>query len=194
MPYTQVEPGHIATIVTSLEMTQRPALPPPLSCELQLARRQTPRPEDYRTLFRKVGEPWLWISRLIMADDELSAIIHHPQVKIWAVTDKAGIELGILELDFRQRGQCEIGYFGLVPELNGKGHGRWMMAAALQLAWEQAGVERVWVQTCTLDAPSALGFYRKSGFTPFRRQVETFPDPRLNGLIPQDTAPQIPLI
>jgi GNAT superfamily N-acetyltransferase len=194
MPYMQVEPGHIATIVTSLEMTRRPALPPPPDCELQLARRQTPRPEDYRTMFRKVGEPWLWFSRLIMADDELLAIIHHPLVKIWAVTNKAGSELGMLELDFRQRGQCEIRYFGLVPELNGKGHGRWMMAAALQLAWEQAGVERVWVQTCTLDAPSALEFYRKSGFTPYRRQVETFPDPRLKGLIPRDVAPQIPLI
>lgn len=194
MPYTQVEPGHIATIVTSLEMTQRPALRPLPASELQLVRRQSPRPDDYRTLFRKVGEPWLWVSRLIMADDELSAIIHHPQVKIWAATDKAGIELGILELDFRQHGQCEIGYFGLVPELNGKGHGRWMMAAALQLAWEQAGVERVWVQTCTLDAPGALSFYRKFGFTPYRRQIEAFPDPRLIGLLPQDAAPQIPLI
>jgi GNAT superfamily N-acetyltransferase len=194
MPYMQVEPGHIATIVTSLEMTQRPALPPLLGCQLQLTRRQTPRVEHYRTLFRKVGEPWLWFSRLIMADDELLAIIHHPLVKIWAVTDKAESELGMLELDFRQHGQCEIRYFGLVPELNGKGHGRWMMAAALQWAWEHAGVERVWVQTCTLDAPSALEFYRKSGFTAYRRQVEAFPDPRRTGLIPRDVAPQIPLI
>jgi hypothetical protein len=75
----------------------------------------------------------------------------------------AGIELGMLELDFRVRGQLRISYFGLVPELTGKGNGGWLMAQALALAWRK-GVERVWVHTCTLDHPSALGFYRHHGF------------------------------
>ena len=57
-----------------------------------------------------------------------------------------------------------------------------------------AGVERVWVHTCTLDGPSALGFYIRSGFTPFARAVEIFPDPRVLGLLPRETAPQIPLL
>jgi GNAT superfamily N-acetyltransferase len=162
--------------------------------ELQLVRWQTPTPEKYRALYRRVGEPWLWFSRLQMDDGTLAKIIHDEGVKIWAVTDKAGIELGILELDFREAGQCEIGFFGLVPELNGKGHGRWLMAIALQSAWGHKGVSRVWVHTCTLDAPGALGFYCKSGFIPYQRQVETFPDPRLSGLAPREAAPQIPLI
>jgi GNAT superfamily N-acetyltransferase len=194
LPYTPIEAGHIATIVTSLEMTQRPSMRPLPTSELQLVRWQTPTPEKYRALYRRVGEPWLWFSRLQMDDGELSAIIHDEGVKIWAVTDKAGIELGILELDFREAGQCEIGFFGLVPELNGKGHGRWLMAIALQSAWGHKGVSRVWVHTCTLDAPGALGFYCKSGFIPYQRQVETFPDPRLSGLAPREAAPQIPLI
>jgi GNAT superfamily N-acetyltransferase len=194
MPYTQVEPGYVATIVTSLEMTQPPSLRPLPRSELQLVRWQSPAPEKYRTLYRRVGEPWLWFSRLQMTDQELTAIIHDANVKIWAVTDKSGIELGILELNFREPGQCEIGFFGLVPELNGKGHGRWLMAIALQAAWGHTGVSRVWVHTCTLDAPGALGFYRKSGFTPYQRQVETFPDPRLIGLAPREAAPHIPLI
>ncbi len=198
MPYTAIEPGHIATIVTSLEMTQRPSMRPLPASDLQLVRWENPAAEKYRALYRRVGEPWLWFSRLQMSDDQLTAIIHDAAVKIWAVTDKSGIELGILELDFREAGQCEIGFFGLVPELNGKGHGRWLMAIALQSAWSYSGgnkaVSRVWVHTCTLDAPGALGFYRKSGFTPYQRQVETFPDPRLNGLAPREAAPHIPLI
>ncbi len=202
MPYTQVEPGYVATIVTSLEMTQRPSLRPLPASNLQLVRWTVPTPDKYRTLYRRVGEPWLWFSRLQMTDDQLTAIIHDEGVKIWAVTDKSGIELGILELDFRETGQCEIGFLGLVPELNGKGHGRWLMAIALQSAWgytdgntgAHKGISRVWVHTCTLDAPGALGFYRKSGFIPYQRQVETFPDPRLNGLAPRDAAPHIPLI
>ena len=79
-------------------------------------------------------------------------------------------------------------------ELAGKGYGRWLMAMALQTGWAEPGIERMWVHTCTLDGPGALNFYVKSGFTPYQRQVETFPDPRLSGLIPREAAPQIPLI
>jgi GNAT superfamily N-acetyltransferase len=194
MPYTPVPSGQIATIVTSLEMTSKPPLRPTPHSELQLKRWEAPTPDKYRALYRRVGEPWLWFSRLIMADGDLSAIIHDPNVKIWAVTDLRGIEVGILELDFREEHQCEISFFGLIPELNGKGHGRWLMALALQLGWAGEGVERMWVHTCTLDAPGALGFYRKSGFVAYQREIETFPDPRLSVHLPMDAAPQIPVI
>jgi GNAT superfamily N-acetyltransferase len=79
-----------------------------------------------------------------------------------------------------------------VPELAGQGHGRWLMAQALALGWRK-DVARLWVHTCTLDHPSALGFYRAQGFTPFEQAVETFADPRLLGILPRDAAPQIPL-
>src|SRR3546814_19000221 len=67
------------------------------------------------------------------------------------------------------------------------------MAHALALAWRK-GVARVWVHTCTLDHPAALGFYRASGFTPIRRTIETFADPRALGVLPRDAASQIPYL
>jgi GNAT superfamily N-acetyltransferase len=194
LAYSPIPDGHIAAIVTSLEMTERPPLRPMPAGELRLERWEAPALEKYRLLYRRVGEPWLWFSRLVMPDDELAAIIHHPDVMIWAVSDRRGIEVGILELDFREAGQCELAFFGLIPALNGKGHGRWLMAMALQAAWARKGVERLWVHTCTLDAPGALGFYIKSGFRPYQRQLETFPDPRLTGHLPREAAPQIPII
>ena len=115
MPFTPIEPGHIATIVTSLEMKQRPALRPLPASELNLVRWEKPAPEKYRALYRRVGEPWLWFSRLQMDDAELTAIIHDEAVKIWAVTDKAGIELGILELDFRDRDPMRDRFFRPCP-------------------------------------------------------------------------------
>jgi len=145
-------------------------------------------------LYRRIGEPWLWFSRLEMDDDTLLTNIHDPKVRIWAVVDRRGIEVGILELDFRTEGECEIAFFGLVPELTGRGHGKWLMAMALQLGWAEATVQRMWVHSCTLDAPQALTFYQKSGFSAYQRQLETFPDPRLSGLIPRNAAPQIPII
>ena len=42
---------------------------------------------------------------------------------------------GILELDFRKEGECELAFFGISPKLLGLGAGRWMMNQALDLAW-----------------------------------------------------------
>jgi len=194
MPFTPIAKGEIGAIVTSLEMRNKPSLRALPATDLRLERWPNPTADKYRTLYRRIGEPWLWFSRLTLDDAELCRIIHDPKVRIWAVIDQRGVELGIVELDFRESGQCEIAFFGLVPELTGKGHGKWLMAMALQFGWSEPGVERIWVHTCTLDAPSALNFYINSGFTPYQRQVETFVDPRLIGLIPSDAAPQIPVI
>ena len=193
MTLAPVPPGHIATIVTYLEMTAPPRPQPAPASALQLLRWPAPEPDRYRALFRRVGAPWLWFSRLVMSEAELRTIIGDPAVEIFAVTDRAGIEIGMLELDFRVAGEAELAFFGLVPELTGKGHGRWLMARALGLAWRK-GIGRVWVHSCTLDHPAALGFYRRQGFAPYAAAVETFADPRLAGVLPREAAPHVPLL
>ncbi|WEK01720.1 MAG: GNAT family N-acetyltransferase [Candidatus Sphingomonas phytovorans] len=191
MGLSPVSPNDVATIVTTLEMRRRPPLRPMPASRLRLVAWQKPSTDKYRALFRRIGAPWLWFSRLVMDEATLTRIIHDPDIAIFAAVDPAGVEVGMLELDFRARHQCEISYFGLIPELAGQGHGRWLMAEALTRGWTK-GVERVWVHTCTLDHPSALGFYRASGFTAISRTIETFPDPRATGFLPPDAAPQIP--
>ncbi|MGE3396780.1 MAG: GNAT family N-acetyltransferase, partial [Sphingomonas sp.] len=81
----------------------------------------------------------------------------------------------------------------LTPERAGQGHGRWLFAEALAQAW-QDDVRRVTVHTCSLDHPAALPAYLRAGFAAVRRAFESFPDPRLAGLLPEDIAPQVPLI
>ena len=193
MSLSHVADSDVATIVTTLEMRQPPPLRPAPSSPLRLKRWQSPEPERYRTLFRRVGERWLWFSRLVMRDDALLAIIGDPRVEVYAAIDPRGIEVGMLELDLRRAGETEISYFALVPELAGQGLGRWLMAQALTLAW-RPGISRVWLHTCTLDHPSALNFYRAQGFRPVARTIETFADPRAIGLLPTDVAPQIPYL
>lgn len=190
---TPVNPGELAAIVTSLEMRERPRPRPLPASPLRLVRWKEPSASAYRTLFRRVGAPWLWFSRLLLDDAALLAIIRDPQVEVSAVVDQAGVEIGLIELDFRISGECEIAFFGLVPELAGKGHGRWLMAQTLAMGWSRP-ITRLWVHTCTLDHPSALNFYRAQGFQAFARAVETFADPRLLGVLPRDAAPQLPLI
>jgi GNAT superfamily N-acetyltransferase len=192
MNYETVSNGELAGVVTYLEMHSRPDLDVPQS-PLSLKRIEVPQPEHYRDLFRLIGAPWLWFSRLIMDDPHLSSIIQHPKLELDAVLDENGREVGMLELDFREAHQCELSFIGLVPELSGKGHGRWLLAEAMMRAWRE-GVDRVHVHTCSLDHPAALGAYRRAGFTPFKRAIERFPDPRLLGILPKDCAPQIPLL
>ena len=192
MSLDKVKDGELAAVVTHLEMRESPTVEVPFS-PLALRRVEHPKPADYRVLFRKVGAPWLWFSRLIMDDAKLSAIIDHPDVELSTVVDSDGSDVGMLELDFRTSGECELSFVGLVSELAGKGHGRWLLAEAVRLAWRE-GVKRVHVHTCTLDHPAALAAYRRAGFVPFRREIERFPDPRLIGVLPRETAPQIPLI
>ena len=193
MSYEAVQDGYLAAVVTYLQMSAPPrqlAIP---TSPLSLTRVEVPQPEHYRELFRRIGGPWLWFSRLIMDDAHLAAIIQHPKVELDAVLDEAGREVGMIELDFREPGECELAFIGLLPELSGKGHGRWLLAEAVQRAWRE-GVERVHVHTCSLDHPAALAAYRRVGFTPYKRAIESFPDPRLSGILPIDCAPQIPLL
>ncbi len=184
-------PGTIATIVTYLEMRETPPARAIARNDWSLA----PLSGDmarYRDVFRRVGEPWLWFTRLIMSDDDLGSIIGDPGVRAFAL-HAGGVDLGLLELDFRRAGACELSFFGLVPEAIGQGWGRILMQEALRRAWERP-IERLWVHTCTLDHPRALGFYVRSGFRPYKRAVEIAEDPRLKGYVPLAAAPHIPPI
>jgi GNAT superfamily N-acetyltransferase len=189
MPLTPLPSDHVGAVVTYLEMLERPRPRPLPESRLRLVRWGAIDPAKYRALFRRVGGRWLWYSRLAMDDATLLTNV----AEVHAVIDPRGVEVGMIELDFRQPGECLIRFLGLVPELAGKGLGRWLFAQTLALAW-RGGVERVHVNTCSLDHPAALPSYLKTGFTAYKRAFESFPDPRLAGLLPPDAAPQIPLV
>ena len=186
---TAVPAGHVAAIVTYLEMDAAPSPAPMPDSPLRLARWAGVDPDRYRALFRRVGSRWLWFSRLAMSDRELLARV----AEVHGVTGPDGTDAGFIELDFRMPGLCTIRFLGLVPELAGRGHGHWLFAETLRLAWAP-GVTKVQVHTCSLDHPAALPAYLRAGFVARRRAFESFPDPRLAGLLPRDAAPQIPLL
>lgn len=189
--YHALPPGHLANVVTCLEMTERPHLRavPAGGFSLQEMGGDTAR---FKRLFEAVGRDIMWFSRLIMAEDKLAAIIGDAAVECYAMMDGAD-DIGLLELDFREAGQCELSFFGLVPGAIGKGAGRWLMNEALTRAWAKP-ISRLWVHTCSFDHPAALGFYQRSGFRPYQVMVEVHPDPRLTGHMPKDASPAAPLI
>jgi N-acetylglutamate synthase-like GNAT family acetyltransferase len=189
--YHSVPPGKLAMVVTYLEMTtprlRNVPCPDGLTfCEL---------PRDltiYRDLIRRVGQDWLWAARLELTDQELTQVLNDPLVSLHTL-EKDGQPEAILELDFREQGMCELAFYGLTPELIGSGAGAYLMDRGIERAFD-AGITRFHLHTCSLDSPQALGFYIRSGFTPYARKVEIMADPRITGLLPRSAARQVPIL
>lgn len=191
--YTDLPPGKIANVVTCLEMRSQAApRPERADAAFALERVLQPGAEWYRTLFRRVGSEYLWFSRLTLNDEQLLEIVRDDRVHVYRLLTGT-TEAGLLELDFRRPGECELVFFGVTDAFVGSGAARMMMNFALREAWSQP-IERFWVHTCTLDHPRAIDFYIRSGFVPYKRQIEVCDDPRVTGVLPVSCAPGVPVI
>lgn len=188
----EVAQGTLPTVVTYLDMTKPQSsadLPLPIGVTAQHKRLSV---EIYRDLFRAIGTPWLWTSRLMMDDMVLADTLGDKDVETWVIAED-GQDIGLVELDFRASDSCELAFFGLVRSATGKGLGTPMMAFAQSRAFARP-ITRLHLHTCTLDAPQALGFYQRHGFRPYKRAVEVLADPRQTGLHAKTASPHIPFI
>ncbi len=186
-----VPKGMLAAVVTHL-VCERPIDPRPAPPGIRLVRETRMPTATYRDLFRLIGRDWLWTSRLMLGDDDLMSIIFDPDVELYVLDSDNG-RLGMVELDFRDRDNPQIAFFGLAPNAVGRGIGPWLMATVQRMMADQ-GARIIRLNTCTLDAPQALGFYLKHGFRAERREVQLFPDPRAVGVLDEGAAPSVPLL
>ena len=184
-------PGKIAAIATYLEL-RRDEPRPPVPAGPWRFEPLAGRAARYRALYAAIGRPWMWFSRAGHSEAEIAAIIDDPAVEALALVEE-GRDIGLLELDFRQRGECEIAFLGLVDGQGGTGRGRALIAEGIRRAFA-APVARLWLHTCTLDHPAALRFYRRAGLRPYLRAIEIADDPRVTGRMPRDAAPDLPIL
>ena len=131
---------------------------------------------QYRSLYRRVGDPWQWVARRLLDDAALRSVFDDPRYDLFYAV-AAGAPIGFAELDRRESGSVEIRYFGLIEEWIGRGAGRWFLRAIFDLAWSDPAVKRVWLHTCELDHPGALGFYQRGGLVVYGEGVEDYVDP-----------------
>jgi len=136
------------------------------------------------------GDDDAWTENAVA--ERLRGILESPDVEVYVLREGRR-DIGLLELDFRTPGDCELAFFGLVPEAIGSGRGRHLMDQALARAWARP-IRRLWVHTCTFDHPSAVAFYTRSGFRVYALEVEIADDPRLTGHLPREAAPHIPVV
>jgi len=160
----------IPVTVTYLEMkSPERCLPVPGMLEpTAILRAERPTISFYRYLYDTVGADWNWFMRRRLSDEALAAIIHDDRDEVF-VLHVRGVPGGYVELDRRVEGEVEIAYFGLIPEYLGRGFGKYLLAWGLARAWSYRP-GRVWLHTCTLDHPRALGVYQRAGLEVYRRE------------------------
>jgi ribosomal protein S18 acetylase RimI-like enzyme len=131
-----------------------------------------PTVEEYRFYYRSVGEQLRWRDRLIMSDAELEGELKKPGTSIYVLYVEDA-PAGYIELS-REGGDTQIAYFGIFPEFQGRGLGKYLLSYGIERAWE-GETQRVWVHTCNLDSPHALDNYIKRGFRTYK--VHEYPMP-----------------
>lgn len=122
-------------------------------------------------MYAAVGAQWNWVDRGAWSAEQWQAWVDRPGFSHWLLFHHDECA-GYAELIAPEPGSVQIAFFGLLPEFVGRGLGAWWLEYVLDLAWQQAGAERVIVHTCELDHPSALPNYRARGFVPTHTEVE----------------------
>ena len=162
-------------ITTSLEMRERPGLQAkgPHRGGM-LLRLDEPSVPFYRYLYDRVGGSYRWRERSALRDPDLEALLRDPQIDV-VVFFLRGAPAGFFELDGRIPDEVRLAHYGLVPEFRGRGLGRWLLAVAVDAAWDR-DPERVWATVTNLDDPRALLSYQWAGFIPVDSVRETLED------------------
>lgn len=157
--------------ITWLEMTHRPGFArphQPLGPPAALLKAESPPPWFFLGLYDAVGRDYAWEDMHQEAEDDLASWLSDPETALYTLM-RSGWPHGFFLLDHRERGTCNLAYFGLVPQAVGSGLGLFLLQSAVHMGWDLPGVERMTVNTCTLDHPRALGLYQRVGFEPVRR-------------------------
>jgi len=169
----ELQPGaEIVYTVTFLGMDERPAYPRPHlppGPPVALLNAEDPPPWYFLALYDAVGSSYEWTDWHDRPLAELEAFLLDPRVEMFTLM-RTGWPAGFFVLDRRIEGVCDIAYFGLVPQMIGRGLGRWLIRTAVHTGWDRPGVARMTVNTNTLDHPAALALYQKAGFVPERRE------------------------
>jgi len=166
--------GRLPVTITHLQIapadwTRRGRAP---DLEVAIERVASPSVELYRDLYDRVGRPWLWYERRLLADATLAALLAKPGHELH-VARHGGALVGFFELQ-----DDEIVFFGLTLDYIGRRIGPWLLDRALERAFARGSV-RVMLNTNTIDHPRALDTYRRAGFRPTRSESVELQDPRV---------------
>lgn len=156
-------------VVTSMEMLGPPRGVQPLSPADARVAREVPARADYLALYHAVGDPLQWDEHLKLDDAALDAFLNDPAtwIHILRVSGRPG---GFCEFSGVGGEVVQLTHFGLIPALQGRGLGPFLLHQALVDVWRQ-GTRRIWLETDSYDHPKAIATYAHAGFRVFNRRT-----------------------
>ncbi|MDA9170837.1 GNAT family N-acetyltransferase [Alphaproteobacteria bacterium] len=165
--------------VTYLEMINYPNFNWPITPKQKLNILLSENIPDWYFLFlyKTIGLSYDWTDQINKTEEERNIFINNENVKFFTLI-KQGWTAGFYILDFREKFVCDLSYIGLVPDAIGKGLGKFLFKTAILSAWEKTNINKLTVNTCSLDHKNALPLYQKLGFNPVR--FEELEKSRLN--------------
>jgi len=123
----------------------------------------------------RIGEPSVPFYRYLLEegfpgavgdlDDETAALLVDDDYDIYVVY-LGGVPAAVFELDRRMPAEVELIRFGVLPGFTGRGLGKYVLASAVETAW-QHGPERVWVRATNRDDPRRILMLQWAGFVPY---------------------------
>lgn len=118
--------------------------------------------ERFRTLYKTVGADYYWGDFLALSPKAQSEYCQDPAKTLFILSHE-GEDRGFFLL--AQEGAIvDLAYFGIVPEALGQSWGKKLLDYAISAAWAREGVEKLTVNTCSLDHERALPLYLSRGF------------------------------
>ena len=142
--------------------------PPNNSCIVKLVN-----PPDFQLnkfFYKQVGKKHRWLDRLEWNDQKWINYVGSEKVDTYILKDNKNL-VGYFELIYQfEKKECEIGYFGVLPEFVGKKYGGFLLSEAIKKSF-QLKSNRVWVHTCSLDHKNALTNYLNRGMEIFKEET-----------------------
>lgn len=165
----------LTTKVTSLELREPPVGPivkPDIDVPLQLSEIFDIPLADYRALYRAVGDPHHWTSR-ILPDDLLSRELYNGSTRVFLLAH-GNQAAGWFEIEMRRAiREARIVHLAVLQAFRGRHLAGYLLDHAIRAAFD-SGIQRLTIETNTLDHPAALPLYQRHGFRIYAtRQVQT---------------------
>ena len=155
--------------VTYLEMNRKPRFdwPKNLKHKLSILLAESFPSWYFLFFYKQVGKNYYWTDWLRKSEDEIDEFVNDKNVLLYTLI-KDGWPVGFYMLDYRNKDICDLSFFGLVDEVIGIGLGKYLLQTAILTAWDSKKIEKLTVNTCSLDHKSAIYLYQKYGFTPVK--------------------------
>ena len=129
-------------------------------------------PPDFQLnkfLYKQIGKKHRWIDRLEWNDQKWIEYVNNENADTYVLKDKENL-IGYFELIKQlDKKECEIGYFGILPEFIGKKYGGFLLSEAIREVFKK-NFKRVWLHTCSLDHKNALNNYISRGMKIFKSE------------------------